>query len=118
MKNLFILPLMVTLISFSAMGVGEPTTETCVNTTEIVKTWVEDNLEYPPMAIEGKLEGTVEISFTIKNGKINAWVSNSASKLLDMAALEAVRDTPLSQLLLCSDQEGEQFTLPVKFTLI
>ncbi|MDX1447105.1 TonB family protein [Lishizhenia sp.] len=118
MKKLVVLPLMFTLISFSAISAGDPTAETCVNTTEVIKSWVQEILEYPPMAVERRQEGTVTISFTIHDGKINAWVSDGVCKLLDNAALEAVNKTPLNQLLLCSDQEGEQFTLPVKFRLI
>ncbi|SFT51058.1 TonB family C-terminal domain-containing protein [Lishizhenia tianjinensis] len=118
MKNLVVLPLVCVIISFSAFSAGDPSAETCVNTTEVIKNWVEEILEYPTLAIERRQEGTVQISFTIKDGKINAWVSEGVCKLLDNAALEAVNNTPLNQLILCSDQEGEQFTLPVKFRLI
>lgn len=118
MKAIIYLPIASMILSLSAMATGEPSGTEKMSATEVVQEWVKDNLEYPSRAIEGREEGSVEITFTLENGEINAWVSTSASRNLDAAALEVVQDVPLSKLLIYSTPTDEHFTIPIKFTLI
>lgn len=118
MKSIVFLSLVTTLISFNALSAGDPKEESVVNAAELVQEWVQDNLEYPPRAIEGKEEGTVEVTFTLVNGKVEAWVSKSVSRNLDAEALTTVEEIPTEILLLYAKAEGEHYSLPIKFTLI
>jgi Ca-activated chloride channel family protein len=82
--------------------------------------YIQSVLVYPPEAIKLKLEGNVFIRFVIdKKGNItNVEIIRSAHKLLDDAALKAVRSSPAWTP---GKQRGKPvnvtFTFPVKFRL-
>jgi Ca-activated chloride channel homolog len=82
--------------------------------------YVQTHLEYPKEAIEAAIQGTVFVKFVIdENGNItDVEVIRSIDKLLDDAALKAVKSSPK---WIPGKQRGKPvkvtFTIPVRFLL-
>ncbi len=82
--------------------------------------YLAENLEYPKMAIENQIYGTVHLKFVVgKNGKVrNIEVVRGVNKLLDEEAVRVVKQMPnWSPGLQNGKPVSVYYSLPIKFTL-
>ncbi|MBD3638075.1 MAG: energy transducer TonB [Crocinitomicaceae bacterium] len=85
--------------------------------TSKISSWVEKNIKYPSNAIENKEQGTVYIAFTIVDGKIDqVEVVGSVAESLDVEAYNALKELPVAELNLSSNEDGT-YILPIKFSI-
>jgi protein TonB len=84
------------------------------------RTWVQENLVYPDLAIENNISGRIIIQFTInKEGLVtNAKVLKGVDPLLDSEALRVVNSSPI---WIPGQQRGRKvsviITIPVTFNI-
>ncbi|MCX2716956.1 TonB family protein [Helicobacter sp. MIT 21-1697] len=76
-------------------------------------------LLYPKKAVDDKIEGVVEIMISFKNSYIQAQITSSSGyKVLDMAALRAVKKSnECLQNLYQKDFKKAIFLMPIEFRL-
>lgn len=87
---------------------------------EQLNKFIHRNLEYPMIAREMGIEGTVLVQFTIsKNGTVmNVHIKKSVQKFLDKAAFDVVRKLPKWQRAEKNGRAVEEVkTLPIVFKL-
>ncbi|MBR7028055.1 MAG: energy transducer TonB [Bacteroidaceae bacterium] len=79
--------------------------------------WLDQHIEYPKAAIDGKIQGDVVVSVIIDHiGRVtNAQVTTSAHPLLDNAALEAVKKMPLWRWREDGTLHKARINIPVSF---
>lgn len=81
--------------------------------------WLTDHSIYPNTAIADGNEGIVYVAFTINEEGQVAEVNIKAgiSPTLDAAALEMVKNMPVSQFSDFQPQQGKTYIVPIKFII-